>query len=50
MAGHGLETGPATIHVDRPGRLVARVGGFVVKADERPDAFVREQPKNHGSA
>lgn len=43
VAGHGLPTGPVTIHVDRPTRLVARVGGFVVKADERPDAFVRER-------
>ncbi|ONI82631.1 hypothetical protein ALI22I_42110 [Saccharothrix sp. ALI-22-I] len=43
VAGHGLPTGPVTIHVDRPGRLVARVGGFAVKVDERPDAFVRER-------
>ncbi|MEO6086764.1 MAG: aminoglycoside phosphotransferase family protein [Umezawaea sp.] len=43
VAGHGLPTGPVTIHVDRPSRLVARVGGFAVKADERPAAFVRER-------
>ncbi|NUT98696.1 MAG: aminoglycoside phosphotransferase family protein [Saccharothrix sp.] len=43
VAGHGLPTGPVTLHVDRPGRLVARVGGFVVKADERPGAFARER-------
>lgn len=43
VAGHGLPTGPVTIHVDRPSRLVARVGALAVKADERPDAFVRER-------
>lgn len=43
IAGHGLPGGPVTIHVDRPSRLVARVGGFAVKADERPDAFARER-------
>ncbi|WP_461118426.1 phosphotransferase family protein [Saccharothrix stipae] len=43
VAGHGLPIGPVTIHVDRPGRLVARVGDFAVKADERPGAFGRER-------
>lgn len=43
VAGHGLPTGSVTIHVDRPSRLVARVGDFAVKADERPDAFARER-------
>ncbi|WP_158102692.1 phosphotransferase family protein [Lentzea kentuckyensis] len=43
VASHGLPTGPVTIHVDRPSRLVARVGDFAVKADERPDAFARER-------
>ena len=36
VASHGLPAGPVTIHVDRPSRLVARVGDFAVKADERP--------------
>lgn len=43
VAAHGLPTGPVTIHVDRPTRLVARVGGFAVKADAQPDAFAQER-------
>ncbi|MEJ2852400.1 MULTISPECIES: phosphotransferase family protein [unclassified Saccharothrix] len=43
VAGHGLPTGPVTLHVDRPTRLVARVGDFAVKADAEPLAFRQEQ-------
>jgi hypothetical protein len=43
VAEHGLPTGPVTLHIDRPTRLVARVGGFAVKADAQPDAFAQER-------